>query len=419
MEQQEGGLKKSKVYYKTRRAILDTDGFVSSCGGARSGKTISILQNLFELAACDYTPTITSIVSETFPHLKRGAIRDLPVALGDYWDETQWSKGESILRVPNRGGTESILEFFSADAPAKVHGPARDRLFINEAQNIAYDTARHLFIRTRGLKIIDYNPTHDGWMQQQIESRPECVTIHSTYKDNEYLPPEQIREIEANQNDRNWWQVYGLGLVGTLEGLIYPDFELIDTMPEINGHLVEVWGMDFGFTHDPTAVVRVLADKGNKVAYVDQRCYNTGMLNSDISQLLKGEGISRHVNIWADAAEPKSIAEIGAATGLKVRACDKSAPVRSDRLKWQLQWMQGWRLKVTKSSLDGIKELRNYTWEKDRDGNITDHPIDEFNHFNDAMRYALFSEFAGKEGVGQYTIGFNRYRQRNGNTLHH
>lgn len=409
MEQQEEGLKKSAVYYKTRRAILDTDGFVSSCGGTRSGKTISILQNLWELCACDYEPTITSVVSETFPHLKRGAIRDLSVALGPYWDETAWSKGESILRIPNRGGTESILEFFSADASAKVHGPARDRLFINEAQNIEYDTARHLFIRTRGLKIIDYNPTHDGWMQKQIESRPECVTIHSTYKDNEFLPPEQVREIEANRNDRNWWRVYGEGLVGSLEGLIYPEFELIDAMPPLDG-LKESWGMDFGFTHDPTAIVRLLADVGRKRLYIDEICYETGMKNGDIAEVLMRYDIPRWVNIWADAAEPKSIAEIGDITGLNIRACDKSAPVRSERLKFQIQWMQGWRLFVTKSSLNWIKEARNYTWAKDRDGNLTDHPVDIFNHALDATRYGAFSEYAG-QNTGDYTIGFSIKRK--------
>lgn len=404
--QQQGGLKKSAVYYRTRKAIADTDGFVSSCGGARSGKTISILQNLYELAACDYTPTITSIVSETFPHLKRGAIRDLPVALGDLWDETLWSKGESILRVPNRGNTESILEFFSADASSKVHGPARDRLFLNEAQNIPYDTARHLFIRTRGLKLLDYNPTHDGWMQQRVECRPECVTIHSTYKDNDYLSPEQIREIEANQADANWWRVYGLGLVGTLEGQIYPEFDLIDEMPPADG-LRESYGVDFGFTFDPTAIVRVLADTGRKRLYIDEVAYERGMLNSAIAAVLAGRDISRWVHIWADAAEPKSIAEIGAACGLNVLACDKSAPVRSDRLKFQIQWMQGWRLSVTKRSLNWIKEARNYTWEKDRDGNLTDRPIDKWNHLMDATRYAAFSELAGNEGSGQYNLGYH------------
>ena len=243
------------------------------------------------------------------------------------------------------------------------------------------------------------------------------MTIHSTYLDNEFLPPEQVREIEANKADANWWRVYGEGLVGTLDGLIYPDFDLIDAMPPRDG-LREIYGLDFGFTHDPTAIVRVLADTGRKTAYVEQICYRTGMLNSDIAATLNGQGIARQTAIWADAAEPKSIAEIGGGTGLNVRACDKSAPVRSDRLKWQLQWMQGWRLKVTKSSLDLIHELRNYTWAKDRDGNVTGSPIDAFNHAADAMRYALFSELAGKETAGNYTIGFNRYPKQNAN-IHH
>ena len=393
------------VYDRTMDAIIATDRFVSSCGGTRSGKTFANLQCVFELAAQDKVPTITSVVSETFPHLKRGAIRDFQIALGDYWDEKCWSKGESVYTLPNG----SIIEFFSADTPAKVHGPARDRLFINEVQSIPYEIARQLFVRTRGLIILDYNPTHSFWANEQIETRQECRTVHSTYKDNPFLSPEQVAEIEANRSDKNWWQVYGEGKVGTLEGLIY-SFEQIDEMPDGEG-LRETWGIDFGFTHDPTAIVRVLADTGRKIAYVDEIDYRTGMVNPDIAQVLKDRDIHRSVHIWADAAEPKSIAEIGAASGCNVRACDKSAPVRSDRLKFQIQWMQGWKLYVTKRSLNIIRELRNYTWEKDRDGKLTDRPIDVFNHALDAMRYALFSEIAGKEGAGQYVLGFRNARR--------
>ena len=387
------------VYDRTMDAIIATDRFVSSCGGTRSGKTFANLQCIFELAIQDKAPTITSVVSETFPHLKRGAIRDFQVALGEYWDETAWSKGDSVYHLPNG----SVIEFFSADSPAKVHGPARDRLFLNEVQSIPYEIARQLFVRTRGLIIMDYNPTHSFWANEEIETRPNCVTIHSTYLDNLFLSPEQIAEIEANRHDRNWWQVYGEGKVGTLEGLIYA-FEQIDEMPEPDG-LRETWGIDFGFTHDPTAIVRVLADTRKKIAYVDEIEYRTGMLNSDIADVLAAQGIARHINIWADAAEPKSIAEIGVQTGLNIRACDKSAPVRSDRLKFQIQWMQGWDIRVTKSSVNLIKESRNYTWAKDRDGRATNAPIDTWNHALDSLRYALFSEFS-EAGEGQYTIGF-------------
>lgn len=389
------------VYYRTMEAICKTDRFVSSCGGTRSGKTFADLQCLFELAVQDKTPTITSVVSETFPHLKRGAIRDFPEAIAGYWNESCWSRGEYIYRFPHNG---AIIEFFSADAPAKVHGPARDRLFLNEAQSIPYEIARQLFVRTRGLIILDYNPTHTFWVNERVETRDNCVTIHSTYKDNPFLTAEQVQEIEANRDDRNWWQVYGEGKIGTLEGVIY-EFEQIDQMPDPAG-LIETWGIDFGFTHDPTAIVRVLADRGRKIAYVNEEGYRPGMMNADIAEALNARQIARNVHIWADAAEPKSIAEIGHASGLNIRACDKSAPVRSERLKWQLQWMQGWRLCVTKSSLNLIRELRNYTWAKDRDGNLTDTPIDTWNHACDAMRYALFSEIAGHEGLGNYNIGF-------------
>ena len=394
------------VYDRTMDAIIATDRFVSSCGGTRSGKTFANLQCVFELAIQDKKPSITSVVSETFPHLKRGAIRDFQTALGDYWDEKCWSRGEYVYNLPNG----SIIEFFSADSPAKVHGPARDRLFINEVQSIPYEIARQLFVRTRGLIILDYNPTHSFWVNEQIETRRECVRVHSTYLDNPFLSPEQVAEIEANKGDRNWWQVYGEGKVGTLEGLIY-SFDQIDEMPEPDG-LRETWGIDFGFTHDPTAIVRVLADTGRKCFYVDEIAYSTGMVNNDIARVLRDNNIHRSVHIWADAAEPKSIAEIGAASGCNVRACDKSAPVRSDRLKFQLLWMQGWKLYVTKRSLNVIKELRNYTWAKDRDGRLTDQPVDVFNHSLDAMRYALFSEVAGNEGAGHYVLGFNRSYRR-------
>ena len=393
------------VYYKTQDAILRTDRFVSSCGGTRSGKTFAMLQSIFELAVQDEVPTITSVVSETFPHLKRGAIRDFQDTLGEYWDEKCWSKGESIYRLPNG----SIIEFFSADSPAKVHGPARDRLFINEVQSIPYEIARQLFVRTRGLVLMDYNPTHSFWANEQIEQRPNCVTIHSTYRDNSFLSAEQIAEIEANKHDRNWWQVYGEGKIGTLEGLIY-SFDQIDEMPDADG-LRESWGIDFGFTHDPTAIVRVLADTGRKEIFVDEIDYRTGLVNGDIAEVLRGQSVPRWVHVWADAAEPKSIAEIGAASGCNVLPCDKSAPVRSERLKFQLLWMQGWKIHVTKRSLNLIRELRNYTWAKDRDGKLLDQPVDVFNHALDAMRYALFSEHAGNEGTGQYVIGFKHRRR--------
>lgn len=398
----------SKVFRWTADAFNRTSRFVSSCGGTRSGKTFANLQLLIWIAGHDSTPTINSVVSETMPHLKRGAIRDFQTIMEPIWDDKRWNKTDSIYLLPNG----SIIEFFSADSPDKVHGPARDRLFINECQNISYEVARQLFVRTKDKIILDYNPTHSFWTNEKIESQDNCITIHSTFLDNineatgeSFLSDNQIAEILSNRHDRNWWQIYGEGKVGTLEGLIYT-FEQIDRMPTYSDeggmNLKEVWGMDFGFTNDPTAIVRCLVDTGRKIVYADEKCYRTRMMNADIAALLKAEGIGPATEIYADCAEPKSIAEIRTA-GLKVMPSDKDAPVRSQKLSFQLQWMQGWQLMVTKSSVNLIKELRNYTWDKDKDGNSVNYPIDTFNHLLDALRYAVWSKF-GKRGTGSYNI---------------
>lgn len=393
----------SKVGKATVRGFGQTPRYLSSCGGTRSGKTYAILQMLIYICQREAnegrTPTVNSVVSETYPHLRRGAIRDFKeiMAKEGIWDEDRWSATDSTYKFPN--GT--MLEFFSADSPGKVHGAARDRLFINECQNISYEVARQLLVRTRGKAVFDYNPTHSFWLNEVYEPREECVCIHSTYKDNDFLTAEQIAEIESNRTDTNWWKVYGEGKVGTLEGLIY-DFEQIDALPD-GGGLRECWGLDFGFTHDPTALVHILADTGRKVAYLEEQVYKAGMLNSDIAAELGRLGLRRGDKIYADCAEPKSIAEI-AREGFNIVSADKGAPVRSDKLKWQIQWMQGWRIKVTKASTNLITELRNYRWATDRNGASLDYPIDEYNHALDAARYGLYGECGLRSGYGQYSI---------------
>ena len=403
----------TKVAGKTIAAWKRHQRYISSCGGTRSGKTYSILQTfilaLIEEVNLQKAASVNSIVSESMPHLQRGAIRDFKAIMEKegLWEEARWNETQHTYTW----GNGSVLEFFSVDNAGKVHGSARDRLFINEAQNIPYEIARQLFVRTRGQIVCDYNPTHSFWLNEVVEARPNCITIRSTYRDNEFLTPEQVAEIESNRNDRNWWKVYGEGQIGTLDGLIY-EFELCDSLPQVTemDHLVEIQGMDFGFTNDPTARVQVVADPRKKIAWVRQRCYRTHMLNKHIIEDLQADGVGKRTEIYADCAEPKSIAEIREA-GYNVIPCDKDAPVKSDKLKYQLLWMQGWQLNVTKDSIDLINELRNYTWEKDRDGNPLNQPIDKFNHLLDAMRYACWTRFAQKAGYGHYSIGFiNRRR---------
>lgn len=408
----------SSVFWKIYDACKAKPRYISNCGGTRSTKTYSTLQFLHLLIPqADKAGDVTSVVSETLPHLKKGAIRDFERILGHPLDvDDAWNETNHIYTYPNG----AKLEFFSADSPGKVLGPARKRLFLNEANHIPYETYRQLAVRTTGIIFIDYNPASVFWAIDKIEVRDTCTTIHSTYKDNPFLSAEQVAEIESNKDDANWWKVYGEGKVGTLDGLIY-NFELIDRMPPKNvdkpqrskteeelyaDSLVELQGLDFGFAHDPTARVQIYADPKRKVAFVRERCYRTNMLNEAIAQDIKTDDYHNNVPVYADCAEPKSIADISR-YGINITACDKDAPVRSDKLKFQLQWMQGWKFFVTKDSLNLIHEGRNYTWAKDKDGNSLNEPIDKFNHLLDAMRYALWSRF-GRDGGGQYAIRFKR-----------
>ena len=406
--------------------------YISSCGGTRSSKTYSILQTfilaIIEEVNLKKPATVNSVVSESMPHLQRGAIRDFKSIMENegLWEEPRWNETMHTYTWENG----SILEFFSVDNAGKVHGSARDRLFINESQNIPYEIVRQLFVRTRGQIVCDYNPTHSFWLNEIIEPKENCTTIHSTYKDNDFLTKEQIQEIEDNKSDKNWWKVYGQGEIGSLEGLIY-EFDTIDRLPykvdkpekektddeKYADTLTEIQGLDFGFTNDPTARVQILADSKRKVLYVRQRCYRTHMQNKHIIEDMESDGVGKRVEIYADCAEPKSIADI-IDGGFNVMACDKDAPTKSDKLKFQLLWMQGWKLYVTKDSLDLIDELRNYVWAKDKEGKTLNEPIDKFNHLLDAMRYAVWTKYGKNAGYGQYNIGFNTKRTNERNRHH-
>lgn len=391
-----------KVFWLIYDAAKRRPRYISNRGGTRSGKTYSTLQFLHILIPkADKAGDITSVVSETLPHLKRGAIRDFESILEHpLKDDPHWNATECVYTYDNG----AKLEFFSAESSDKVLGPARKRLFVNEANHIDFETFRQLAVRTTGIIFIDYNPASTFWAMEKVEVKDNCITIVTTYKDNEFLSPEQVAEIEGNKDDERWWKVYGEGKVGTLEGVIY-DFTQIDALPtgDEASSLVECYGLDFGFTNDPTAIVRILADTRRKHLYVQEVCYKRRMTNPMIAEHLKGEGLNNRVEVFADCAEPKSIVEITQA-GLNIKACDKDAPVKSDKLKFQLNWMQGWKLFVTKDSLNLIEELRSYTWAKDKDGKPLNQPIDKFNHALDALRYGVWSKFGQRAGYGQYNI---------------
>lgn len=389
----------TRTFEKLCAALDEQPRYIDNRGGARSGKTVAEMQLFSLLAYYDKRPTITSIVSENLPHLKRGAIRDFQFAMRGFgwWDENAWNKSECIYTFPSG----SIIEFFGADTPAKLQGPGRDRLGINEANRVEGEAARQLMVRTSGLVMYDYNPSAPFWGTDEIPKRDRYKLVHTTYEDNDCLPDEVRRELLANKGAGNWWRVYGLGLIGQVEGQVF-QFKMADQMPDPAGY-IETWGMDFGFSNDPTTIIRCLVHTGRREIYADQLVWQTGMTNPEIAHALQDLGIRRRGNgpvVWADCAEPKSIAEV-AGYGLNVQACDKRTAVRE-----QLQALQAWTIYVTKRSADLINEGRKYLYKQRSDGSYTNEPIDFFNHGIDAMRYATWSGVLGTMSRGQYSLGF-------------
>lgn len=380
----------TRVFDEIAKAYRDGYRGVDSRGGTRSTKTYSALQFLVFLAVALSRKLVISVVSETLPHLKKGAIRDFEKILQDEGiiggalrDDARWNATDHFFQFAQ--GT--IIEFFSADSPGKVHGPSRDILFINEGQNIRWETANQLMIRTREFVIVDYNPTHEFWAHTELAPDPRFKQIVSTYKDNRFLTPAQVEDIERGKKNANWWRVYGLGLTGQLEGVIY-QFEQIDRMPD-NAGLVRIGGLDYGFTNSKTAGVDILADVRRKRLYLDEMFYGGGMHNFDIIAALNAHGFPKKgPRLYADCAEPKANSEIKLA-GFNVWPSDKGKEIT-----YQISFIQGWEIYVTKTSTNIIHEFRNYLWDTDRDGNRLNHPIKEFDHAMDAFRYGVFGQLA-------------------------
>jgi len=334
-------------------------------------------------------------VSESLPHLKRGIIRDFRDVGTDegWWDDACWSKSECIYTFPSTG---SIIEFFGADNPAKFRGPGRDRLGINEANRVAWEAARQLILRTSGLVIYDYNPSAPFWGTEILPTRDRYKLVHSTYEDNQYLPDEVRRELEANRDTGNWWRVYGLGLIGQVEGQIF-DFKIVDGLPEGDGW-AESWGLDFGFTHDPTVLIDCRIHTGRREIYADEKLWQTGMTNPEIAAAIASQAQGRTPTVWADSAEPKSIEEIQRYGWRFIRGADKRIAVRE-----QIQQLRGWTIYVTRRSVHLIDEGRKYLFKQLPDGTFTNEPIDFFNHGIDALRYASVS-FMGRPDEGSYYV---------------
>ena len=333
---------------------------------------------MIALAQSDKVPTLTSIVSESFPHLRRGAMRDFLLIMKEhnYFKDALWNKTEYTYNFE----TGSKIEFFSADQPDKLRGARRDRLFLNEANNISFDAFEQLEVRTKDIIFIDFNPTSEFWAFTELPKRNDTERLILTYKDNEALSQEIIDSIEQRKNRPGWWKVYGLGVLGMIEGQIYTDWKIIDEVP-FEARLEKRW-LDFGYTNDPSAIGDVWYHNGGWI--LDEQLYQKGMSNKQLADFLNSLP-KKETTVVADSAEPKSIDEIGA-YGVNIIPCQKGP----DSVRTGIQLVQDQPISITRRSVNIIKEYRNYLFMVDKNGKVLNEEDPKCpNHHMSGIRYAL------------------------------
>jgi len=337
-------------------------------GGTRSGKTYNILLWLIFGYAFKNTGKTITICRKTYPSLRASSMRDFFDILKEHeiYEEQDHNKSNSEYRLEG-----NLFEFISLDQPQKVRGRKRDVLYINEANELYFEDWQQLIFRTTEKAILDYNPSDEfHFIYDKIKPREDADFYITTYKDNPFLSNEIVSEIERLKLiDENYWNIYGLGQIGSSQALIFRINEC-NSIPTDAKFLS--YGMDFGFTNDPTTLVAIYQQGDN--IYLKELIFEKGLTNSDISNKLKFHEVERK-EIFADSAEPKSIEELYR-MGWNIKPATKG----QGSVNIGIDMMKRYKLFVTKDSVNMIKEFRNYKWQEDKNGNILNVPVDMFNH---------------------------------------
>ena len=359
-------------------------------GGTRSGKTYNILLFIIFYYCLRNTKKIITICRKTFPALRATVLRDFIGILRQYdlYKEENHNKSSSEYSLFG-----NLIEFISLDQPVKVRGRKRNLLFINEANELFYEDWQQLLFRTSEKIILDYNPSEEyHWIYDKIIPRDDASFLKTNYLDNPFLEKTLVDEIERLQyTDEQYWQIYGLGEKGISKAVIfnYVEYNSIPTDAEF-----VALGMDFGFTNDPTALVKIYKKELN--LYIEELLYRTMMTTNDIHNFLKNNIINQ--TIYADSAEPRIIEELRR-MGWSIRPSLKG----KDSINAGIDLLKRYKLHIHKDSTNAIQEFRNYKWKEDRSGKLTNTPEDKNNHITDAVRYATYS-ILSKPNFGRYAI---------------
>tara|TARA_R110002051_G_scaffold88619_1_gene155992 strand:+ start:3519 stop:4670 length:1152 start_codon:yes stop_codon:yes gene_type:complete len=359
-------------------------------GGTRSGKTYNILIWLIFNYCGTHTGKTITICRRTFPAVRGTVMRDFLQILRHYniYYPELHHKSTSEYNINN-----NRVEFISIDQPTRIRGRKRDILFINECNELDWESWNQLIFRTQERIIIDYNPSDEfHWIYDKVLTREDTAFFQTTYKDNPFLEETLVKEIERLKDiDENYWRVYGLGERGQNRSLVFT-FQTIKQIPE-EAKLVSR-GLDFGYSNDPSCLIEAYIEGDNM--YVKELLYRTGMTNQDLGNEFKKLGFDRRDEIYCDSAEPKSIEEIH-------RMGFNTKPTFKGSINIGIDVIRRYRLYITEDSLNTIKELRNYKYIEDKNGNLTNKPVDAFNHSLDALRYSVVNKLQNPN-TGKYHI---------------
>ena len=378
------GVKLTNVFARNAEAYRTGAKLVINQGGQGSSKTYSILQLLY-LIAKYHGPKRITIASYALPHLRSGVVPDFERIITDFGDNPGAIKNKSDMTYHLPNG--SLIEFYGVEGnTAKAHGPRRDILFINECnRKITYEVFDQLNTRTQETTFLDFNPDIEFWLHDKVTPFFEHTLIKSNFIDNPYLPEKERQNILMKRDKPGfemWWQVYGLGELGRLEGAILGNWKY----GSFDKSLPYGYGLDFGFS-DPDAMVKVAIDHKRMIIYADEMIYKSGNSADALKGILKGL-VTPHEQIIADCADARMIANL--------RREFNIMPV--NKAKWTvveaLKLMQGYEIIITERSFNLAKELNNYIWDDKR----AEKPIDDFNHLIDAMRY-YFVRTMSSQGV--------------------
>ena len=368
-------IKATPVFYANKKAYEEGYPIICNEGGSRSSKSYSVVQLLIHIAISKPNTRI-SMVSHSLPHIKRGVYRDFKNILEQWniWDEKDFRYTDFIYTFKNG----SYIELFGLEDPDKAKGPARDILFVNEANLISKALFDQLLIRTTGQSFLDWNPADFISWVYEVADNPKNKRIHSTYLNNiSNLSESQIRNIEQYKDlpDDFMWKVYGLGERGSAKEIIYTQWKQYDVAPE--GDVF--YGLDFGYVH-PAALIKVTHHEGQN--YFEEIIYQSGLTLSDLSRLIK-EKLPERATIYADAAEPKSIEELYR-QGFNIKPAQKDV--------WAgIVKMKSYPINLHYNSKNLRREFMSYKWKKDKNDNVIEEPVKANDDLMDACRYAVFT----------------------------